>query len=79
MGPNTSRTLRGNASRMSKEIATNSTAITSRIESPDISDTTIQLVTSLSESDLTREYHGVEDSEYYMPSDVDEQDRLELQ
>ncbi|KAJ3117090.1 hypothetical protein HK100_000897, partial [Physocladia obscura] len=39
----------------------------------------IKFVTSLASIDFTREYHGVENSDYFLPSDVDEQDRLELQ
>ncbi|KAJ3141428.1 hypothetical protein HK100_006857 [Physocladia obscura] len=78
MGPNVSRAVRANFSRTSKNVTLESATITSN-ESPDSPDTTIRLVTSLSDNDLTREYHGVEDSEYFLPSDVDEQDRLELQ
>ncbi|KAJ3093973.1 hypothetical protein HK100_006329 [Physocladia obscura] len=44
--------------------------------SPDVD---VHLVTSISGADFTRQYHGVEDSEYFLPSDIGEQDRLELQ
>ncbi|KAJ3089364.1 hypothetical protein HK100_007777, partial [Physocladia obscura] len=80
MGPNVSRTLKTNtASQVEEEVANEPATITPNLESPNSPDTTIQLLTSLSDSDLTREYHGVEGGEYFMPSDIDEQDRLELQ
>ncbi|KAJ3110434.1 hypothetical protein HK100_003036, partial [Physocladia obscura] len=43
--------------------------IDSRSESPDI---TVDLTTN--SSDYERQYHGVEDSEYFLPSDTEEQD-----
>ncbi|KAJ3099271.1 hypothetical protein HK100_004917, partial [Physocladia obscura] len=78
MGPNISRTVKAN-SQMDHKVDSVSTPIISSNESSDFEDATIHLATSLSDSDLTREYHGIEDSEYFLPSDIDEQDRLELQ
>ncbi|KAJ3087603.1 hypothetical protein HK100_008318, partial [Physocladia obscura] len=75
MGPNISKTKR----QIDDAVAAEPASITSNSESPDFPGSTIRLATSLSDTDLTREYHGVEDSEYFLPSDVDEQDRLELQ
>ncbi|KAJ3093682.1 hypothetical protein HK100_006490, partial [Physocladia obscura] len=80
MGANVSRTVKTSVKAQTNNVITaEQTSITSNVESPDSPEATIKLITSLSDSDITREYHGVEDSEYFLPSDIEEQDRLELQ
>ncbi|KAJ3123609.1 hypothetical protein HK100_011545, partial [Physocladia obscura] len=85
MGPHTSRTIKPNELR--KPIVTTTSIIkkesklepTSPESAESADDQPVQLITNISDVDFTREYHGVEGSEYFLPSDVDEQDRLELQ
>ncbi|KAJ3124477.1 hypothetical protein HK100_011217 [Physocladia obscura] len=83
MGPHMSRTVKENTvSKISTvgRVAEESTP-SAGTQSPNSAETqNIKLVTGISDDvDFTREYHGVEDSNYLLPSDIEEQDRLELQ
>ncbi|KAJ3127383.1 hypothetical protein HK100_009781, partial [Physocladia obscura] len=81
MGPHVSRMLKEKP--VSKTLITSSTPIDTPLATAESSESldaqTISLVATLDGVDFTREYHGVEDSDYFLPSDVGEQDRLELQ
>ncbi|KAJ3102534.1 hypothetical protein HK100_004346, partial [Physocladia obscura] len=82
MGPNTSRAVK--QPTVTKTTTANTlagkVAQSTNIQSPESSNSSpIELVTTLEGVDFTREYHGVEDSDYFLPSDFIEQDRLELQ
>ncbi|KAJ3124473.1 hypothetical protein HK100_011213 [Physocladia obscura] len=83
MGPNTSHITKENSkSKKNSAAETNEIPSITAVGDLEFSDSfhaPIKLVTSLAGVDFTREYHGVDDNEYILPSDAGEQDRLELQ
>ncbi|KAJ3090565.1 hypothetical protein HK100_007402, partial [Physocladia obscura] len=78
MGPNVSR-LTEKRSKTSKAEGNNvQSKIIDNTESS-VSSDAVELVSTIDDKDFTRQYHGVEESDYFLPSDSGEQSRLEIQ
>ncbi|KAJ3093230.1 hypothetical protein HK100_006748, partial [Physocladia obscura] len=78
MGAQLSKSLYVNL-KSRKQKQTNDSNADSAVLSDSSSSRAIKLITSIDELDVTRVYHAVEESEYFLPIDSIEQDRLELQ